>query len=242
MGKKAAALIAAAALSLGACSGPTPKPAPPKTAPSVAKKKPIKTISPYPKPTKSVYLTFDDGPGEFTPQVLKILKDKGVKATFFVIGRQIAPYEKFLKDAANAGMGVEVHTWDHINVYTALSARGINHQIAPTAAEIKRVTGNRPTCVRPPQGATGPRTKGIIKNLGYKQSLWEVDTEDWSLPGSKTIAQRALGNVTDGSIILMHDGGGNRSQTVKALPEIIHGLKKRGYNFKVLCAEGQRSE
>lgn len=236
-------------LLLGACSGEQikekPLPPPPSVEPAaIAALSKTSHLSPshpevkYPTPNKVIHLTFDDGPGEYTPQVLKILKEERVPATFFIIGRQVANYPNAIKEEKAQGMSMQVHTWDHIHTFPTLSLRGIDRQVNRTAQAIKKYSGITPSCVRPPEGATNPLVRRHLNKMGYGQILWDDDTEDWRRPGSKAILNTALSEARNGGIILMHDGGGNRSQDIAALPGIIHGLREKGYRFEPLCTTG----
>lgn len=235
-----------AVLLISSCSREdSPKPPPPPAptlnttaAKALGEKSPLQPSHPeakYPTPTKTIHLTFDDGPGKYTIPILEILEREHVPATFFIIGRQAPNYPEVMKRERELGMSMQVHTWDHINTFPTLSAKGLDRQVNRTAAVIKEYSGVQPSCVRPPEGATTGRVRRWMNGQGYGQILWDNDTEDWRRPGSKAIINTAISEARDGGIILMHDGGGNRSQDVQALPEIIHGLRERGYSFAPLC-------
>jgi peptidoglycan-N-acetylglucosamine deacetylase len=121
------------------------------------------------------------------------------------------------------------HTWSHPDV----SGGGAfaSGQITSTASAIQRATGFRPCLFRAPYGAVSPSLIGLAHGLGLTTIQWDVDPRDWSLPGSRAIYSRIVGAARNGSIVLMHDGGGPRSQTLAALPGIIHTLRARGYGF-----------
>lgn len=167
-----------------------------------------------------VYLTFDDGPGPYTPAILNILRATHSTATFFELGfRQ----DQFPAEAAQIraqGSSVGNHTYNHPNL-TKLTPGQIRWQVAH---------GPHGRCVRPPYGATNMSVQHILSQQGLRQVLWTVDTRDWSRPGITHIVATATGPLVQaGSIVLMHDGGGNRSQTVAALPQIITTLHHQGY-------------
>lgn len=173
----------------------------------------------------TVYLTFDDGPHPtYTPKVLALLKKYGVKAVFFEIGQNVARYPSVTRSLRSAGMKIGNHTWSHADL-TTLSTVSVTSQLNRTESAL----GYRPRCVRPPYGATNSRIASIIANRGQRQILWTVDPRDWSRPGTTTIVNRVLATVRDGSRILLHDGGGDRSQTVAALAILIPKLQARGY-------------
>lgn len=178
-----------------------------------------------------IALTFDDGPHPiYTLQVLHILQEYGVKATFFCIGRQVLPYASIVAQVSRAGNVIADHTWDHFDL-TRLSIAGMQWELNRTANAITLATGVRPVLFRPPYGFINATVKNVSTRLGLTPIMWNVDPNDWRLPGTDTIVQRVLANTGNGSVILMHDGGGNRSQTVQALPQIIAGLQARGFRF-----------
>jgi peptidoglycan/xylan/chitin deacetylase (PgdA/CDA1 family) len=182
-------------------------------------------------------LTFDDGPdATYTPQILAVLAAAGVPATFFTVGYEGAARPDLLRAEAAAGDSVEDHTWDHPDL-TRLSSPEVASELSSTADVIQQATGVRPSCFRPPYEATNSTVVSIAAGLGLTQTLWNVDPRDWSRPGVSSIVNNVLSNSNGrGVIILMHDGGGDRSQTVAALPQIIAGLRSRGYQFVRPCA------
>ncbi|NUO91896.1 MAG: polysaccharide deacetylase family protein [Dermatophilaceae bacterium] len=172
----------------------------------------------------TVYLTFDDGPNlTWTPKVLAILRKYGVKAVFFETGQGISYYPSVTRTLRSYGNLIGNHTWNHPNL-TLLSNASVSWQLN----RMESALGYRPRCVRPPGGATNSRIQAIIAARGQRHILWTVDPRDWSRPGSWTIVSRVLANVRDGSRILLHDGGGDRSQTVAALDLLIPRLRARG--------------
>ncbi|MEV2271572.1 polysaccharide deacetylase family protein [Nonomuraea africana] len=179
---------------------------------------------------KVVYLTFDDGPSAHTPRVLEILREHGVRATFFQLGANIRENRALTRKVFEQGHSVQNHTWSHPDV-RRLSWPAFRRQVLDTDAEIRRQTGYTPQCLRPPYGAVDKRARKRAAALGKQVRLWTVDPRDWGRPGSKAIAKRVLAHVRPGGIVLLHDGGGDRRQTVAALPKIIKTLKARGYSF-----------
>jgi len=169
-----------------------------------------------------VYLTFDDGPGPATPEVLALLAQHHVTATFFVTGANASTNPQLLAAIRAAGHAVGDHTWDHPQL-TTLSASGVIDQLTRTEAVIGKTR-----CVRPPYGDTSPTIAGIIARRGERQILWDVDPKDWSRPGADVIADRVMSQVQPGSIVLMHDAGGDRSQSVAALRIILDRLDAQG--------------
>lgn len=168
----------------------------------------------------TVYLTFDDGPSQYTSAILNILSANHSTATFFELGFRQAEYPAEAARIRAQGSSVGNHTYNHPNL-TKLTAGQIRWQIAH---------GPRSGCVRPPYGATNSTVRHIMGQQGLHQVLWTVDTRDWSQPGTKHIVEAATAStVRSGTIVLMHDGGGNRSQTVAALPQVIAALQQRGF-------------
>ena len=173
----------------------------------------------------TVYLTFDDGPSyTWTPAVLAVLRKYGVHAVFFEIGENITWYPSITRNLRYYGNLIGNHTWNHPNL-TTLSDYWVTWQLN----RMEQALGYRPRCVRPPSGATNYRIQTIIANRGQRHILWTVDPSDWARPGTWTIVNRVLYYVRDGSRILLHDGGGDRSQTVAALDLLIPRLRARGF-------------
>ena len=206
---------------------PPPSPAPP---PSPTTAAPVKVAL----PGKYVVLTFDDGPDiAYTPKILEILKQYDAKATFFEIGRNVTQHPELTKQIHAAGHSVGNHTWTHADL-RKLSAAAFQREITSTDQAIRAQTGSTPGCVRPPYGAVSATVRQRAKALGKDLVMWTVDSSDWTKPGTPAIVQRVLKQVHNGSVILMHDGGGNRTQTVAALPTILKALKAQGYGFRTL--------
>jgi peptidoglycan-N-acetylglucosamine deacetylase len=179
---------------------------------------------------KVVYITFDDGPSAFTPQVLKVLSQYGVHATFFEVGQNVAAHPSLTSQVYRRGNSVQNHTWSHPDL-RYLSAGQFSYQVTATDRQIRSHTGYRPCCLRPPYGAVNATVRARAATLGKKIALWTVDPRDWSRPGTAAIRARVLSQVRPGSVVLLHDGGGDRSQTVAALGGILKTLKARGYTF-----------
>ena len=169
-----------------------------------------------------VALTFDDGPSSFTPAVVRKLRRSRARGTFFVLGVHIAGRESTLRRAVAAGDELGDHSWDH----PPLPSR---RQLLRTRDALSRVTGTRPCLFRPPYGVIDHRLVRRAARLGMTTVRWDVDTADYAGLPPKAIAARVLGAVRPGSIVLMHDGGGLRARTVKALPRILRGLRRRRY-------------
>src|SRR4051794_27323468 len=173
----------------------------------------------------TVYLTFDDGPhATWTPKMLAVLRKYGIHAVFFEIGQNVAANPSVTRSVRSAGNLIGNHTWSHPDL-TTLSTTAVTSQLN----RMESALGFRPRCVRPPYGATNSRIATIIANRGQRQILWTVDPRDWSRPGTTTIVNRVLAGVRAGSRILMHDGGGDRSQSVAAADILIPKLRARGF-------------
>lgn len=177
-----------------------------------------------PRGRKRVALTFDDGPSLYTPDVLKVLGRKKVKATFFMLGQQVAGYPSYARRVLALGHEVANHSYDHDQLP---SSSNIRH----ATRTIQGVTGFRPCLFRPPYGAVNSTLKRAVRDDKMKTVNWDVDTSDWKLPGAGSIASTIVNRARPGSIVLMHDGGGPRGGTVDALSSAIGGLRAKGYEF-----------
>jgi peptidoglycan/xylan/chitin deacetylase (PgdA/CDA1 family) len=188
-----------------------------------------------------VALTFDDGPWPDTPSFLAVLEREHVHATFFQIGEQIGSYGQAVDNRMLAdGDMIGDHTWSHADVAGGGSLAA--SQIGLASSAIQRATGGfKPCLFRPPYGTYSSALVVQARAMGFTTILWDVDPADWSRPGTDAIYQRVVGAVRNGSIVIQHDGGGDRSETLAALPREIATLKARGFTF-VTVAEllGQR--
>jgi peptidoglycan/xylan/chitin deacetylase (PgdA/CDA1 family) len=179
---------------------------------------------------REIALTFDDGPSAFTPAVLRILAAKHVPATFFVVGYSVRTHRDALHAEERARMPIGDHTMTH-PFMDRLSPAAQSAQVGDLAAAIARCPQLRPRLFRPPYGAFNATTLRILRRERMLMVLWSIDPSDYARPGAGAIAARVLGNAHPGAIVLLHDGGGPRSETVAALPAIIDGLRKRGYRL-----------
>ncbi|MGW1346695.1 polysaccharide deacetylase family protein [Kribbella sp. NPDC002412] len=174
---------------------------------------------------KVLYLTFDDGPQkEWTPKVLQVLAKHRAKATFFVLGREAAAHPDLLALTRAAGHRIGNHTWDH-PMLTKLPAEKMRQEI---------LTGVKSKCFRPPFRDTNAHVEAVAASNHQRQVLWDVDTLDWSKPGTAKIERAILQGARPGAIILMHDGGGDRSETVAALDRALTQLTRQGYTYRAL--------
>ncbi len=176
---------------------------------------------------RAVAIGFDDGPAADTPRFLSMLERSHALATFFLIGRQLSSaYTPMLLRELRDGDVLGDHTFSHPNLTLSHDTRS---QLVRTLALIRGASGYTPCVFRPPYGAYDSAVVRSARALGMATVLWNVDPSDYARPGSKAIAQRVLAQVRPGSIIISHDGGGPREQTLAAYPAIIRALRARGY-------------
>jgi peptidoglycan/xylan/chitin deacetylase (PgdA/CDA1 family) len=185
-----------------------------------------------------LYLTFDDGPdGTYTPQILELLNRYGAKATFFVLGEQASFFPDLIRSEAKAGHHVASHGYAH-RAFDDLSRDQLYREIQRTEQLLREAAGDLFAWdgdvhfVRPPYGLTDEGMQEHIAGFGYVVVMWDVDSQDWQLPGADYIAWHVLSEVQPGDIVLMHDGGGERYQTVAALESILSELTALGYRFE----------
>lgn len=181
---------------------------------------------------KVIALTFDDGPGpKNTAQILEILKTNHIKATFFMIGEMVKYFPQVAKQVAADGHVIGNHTWHHwyrhMDLVTAAS------EIDRTAEIIYKTTGEKTTLFRPPGGFLNNGLAEYAENKKYAVMMWSEESGDAERhsPQVPMLVKNVLKYAKPGAIVLLHDGGGNRSKSVKALPEMIAGLKAQGYRF-----------
>ena len=185
---------------------------------------------------KAIALTIDDGPSPaYTPQILRLLAKYRVTASFSMIGVQVDQYPAMAREVAAAGHQIMNHTWQHLDL-PALRATAALAQIDRATEAIHRVTGRVPSCFRAPYGAWSRPVLQHCERAGMTPVDWSVDPRDWTRPGVSYIADNILRNARTGSIILEHDGGGDRSQTVAALRFVIPRLLDAGYHFRTVAA------
>jgi peptidoglycan/xylan/chitin deacetylase (PgdA/CDA1 family) len=184
------------------------------------------------RPTgKVVALTFDDGPWPtHTGQILKVLQEEGVDATFFMLGRQVDRNPGIARRAVDEGNEVGVHSYSH-RPFPDLTAKQVRSEVKRSRESVKRATGRSTLLLRPPYGSMNGRAWKAVRDTGAHVVMWDVDSRDWTKPGAKRIEKTVLRTVRPGSVILFHDGGGNRAQTVSAVRGVIRELKARGYQF-----------
>ena len=177
-----------------------------------------------------VALTFDDGPGPYTPEVLNVLEREHVPATFFVIGLELRYFGTSTEREIRDGFVIGDHTETH-PMMAQLSAHDQHEQLYEQAIRIESLGAERPRLFRPPYGSFDTTTFHLLHQMKMLMVLWSVDTDDYEQPGVEVIVHRALEGAKPGAIILMHDAGGDRAQTIAALPTIVHELRKRGFRL-----------
>jgi len=177
---------------------------------------------------KIIALTFDDGPHPaYTPQLLAILKQNDVHATFFVVGEQAEKYPDLIRAEVAAGHSVGDHTYDHVSL-VKIPLEYVYTEISSCSDVIKSITGKAPKLFRPPGGVYDEQVATAAEALGFKMVLWTDDPGDYSSPGAYKIEARTLDTVSNGGILLLHDG---IKETLQVLPQVIQRLKARGFTF-----------
>lgn len=182
---------------------------------------------------RAMVLTFDDGPDpRYTPDILAVLREYEVPAMFFVCGEMATVNRDLLREMAADGHEVGNHTWSHPLV-PKLPPSKIRDQLGRTSEVIERVLGRAPLWYRAPYGAWNSHSFEIGAELGMEPLGWTVDTLDWTEPGAATIVRRVMKGAAPGVIVLSHDAGGNRSQSVAALRRYLPELLDDGYRITV---------
>ena len=181
-----------------------------------------------------LYLSFDDGPStQWTPKILDILEKHNVKATFFIVGQDAKERPEVIHAIVDAGHIIAHHTWSHS------SLAGLNFDAFAEEVYLSNAASVRELapCIRLPYGEADSYTESHAAELGLDIIWWDVDPFDWSSPGQEYIESFVLDEVSPEDIILLHDGGGDRSQTLAALDTILTELKNQGYRFELLCVD-----
>jgi peptidoglycan/xylan/chitin deacetylase (PgdA/CDA1 family) len=186
-----------------------------------------------------VALTFDDGPGPPTVDVLRILREKNVKAMFCVISRQLKKDGLAVAiGAVGEGHHLCNHTVNHDAKLPGKSQKAVDDEIRGANEQIIERTGFTPTYYRAPAGKMGPKIEVAAKALGLQVLLWTIDTKDFQKPAPEAIIATVMANVKPGAVILLHDGGGDRSHTLAALPGLIDQLRAAGYEMVLPATVG----
>jgi peptidoglycan-N-acetylglucosamine deacetylase len=178
-----------------------------------------------------IALTVDDGPSPvYTPQILRLLERYKIIASFSMIGVNVDNYPGVAREVAAAGHMIVNHTWTHRNL-RFLSSAGVRDQMDYATEAIHRATGRLPHMFRAPYGVWSPTVLQWCERTRMAPLAWSVDPRDWSRPSTSAIIRDIMRNTRSGSIILEHDGGGNRSQTVAALRVVLPRLVAAGFRF-----------
>ncbi|WP_181803523.1 bifunctional polysaccharide deacetylase/glycosyltransferase family 2 protein [Streptomyces shenzhenensis] len=189
-------------------------------------------------PSKTIALTFDDGPNPtYTPQVLKILEQYDVPGTFFLVGSMVSRYPSIVKTMVQQGNEVGIHTFTHVDLSYQSDAR-INREMEQTQLALAGAAGITTTLFRAPYSSETDAIDNYswpvykrLGNEGYTSVFVDTDSDDWKRPGVSKIVKWATPSGTKGAAVLFHDAGGERSQTIKALPQYIEKMKAKGYTF-----------
>ena len=183
-----------------------------------------------PPDQKVIALTFDDGPWpKSTAQVLDILKKNNIPGTFFVVGQNVKNYPDLTRRIVAEGHSIANHTWHHW--YHHMNAQAAAYEVANTTDIIFKTTGVKSGLFRPPGGIMTNGVVSYARNNKYAIIMWSSDSIDYSRPAVPRLINNIFKSAKPGGIVLMHDGGGDRTHTVQALPEIISRFRKQGYKF-----------
>lgn len=198
-------------------------------------------ITKVPSPGRAVALTFDDGPNpDATPAILDALKARGVKATFFILGRHAEQWPDLVRRVADEGHGVANHGYFHRKLHFKSPAY-VRRDLELGTQAIERAANVHPRLFRAPHGFRSPWVTAIARSLGQRTVGWSLGVWDSDRPGAEVIAQRTIDGAKPGSILLLHDGDGydsrgDRMQTARAVPLIVDSLLASGYRFDLLDA------
>lgn len=180
---------------------------------------------------KRIALTFDDGPHpRLTPRILEILKRYKIRATFFMIGKNVRDYPETAKLVAEEGHEIGNHTNSHIRLYGLGKGRD-ERELEECSLQIQKVCRQTPAFFRPPEGAVDSAVLSAAADQGYRVVLWSIDTRDWEVKNAGAIVDRVLSSVKPGDIILLHDFISYNSKTPEALERLIPKLLARGYQI-----------
>ena len=209
---------------------PTSQPAtPPTSQPAAAPPPPTVGIRCGSPERRAIALTFDDGPTtRFTPRVLAVLRQHRVPATFFVLGRLAHRYPQIIRTIFEQGHLVANHSWDHPRHGTREAWR---RQVLRTEAAIHAAGGTPARYFRPPHGLVTPRLRSVCQELGYTIVLYTLLATDWQQPNAAALARLVRSRVASGGIVVLHDAGGDRTQTLEALPAIVRTLRELGFEL-----------
>ena len=178
---------------------------------------------------KVLAMTFDDGPHpSLTPKLLDLLKERNIKCTFFLIGKQVKMYPDIVRRMIAEGHEIGNHTWTHCSL-TSRSDEQIRKELQQSADAVKEVAGVSPQLIRPPYGAINQRIKDMMfTDFGYSTIMWSVDPQDWRRPGVAAVTSRLVNGAHPGAIMLAHD---IHPPTLTAMPAMFDQLIAKGYQF-----------
>lgn len=183
----------------------------------------------------TVALTFDDGPTvEYTPQILAILKKYQIKATFFMVGMNAKAHPEIVKMVLADGHAIDSHSMTH-PMLTKLNNKQLMKEVTEPQTVIYDIIKQKPHCLRYPFGASNEHVRSVIRQNGIVPVPMGWNSFDYDRPGVEKIVSNVLNNVHSGQVFLLHDGYAKREQTVAALPQIIEGIKKKGFGFSTIC-------
>ena len=215
-------LTAADERSSAATAAPTPAPsAPPTPAPAPATGRRVDPEK------KMIALTFDDGPGAGTQRILSALDAVDGRATFCMVGNRVGQYAQTARRVAEQGSEIATHTWDHPNL-TKLSAAQVQRELERSMDAIERVTGVRPTVLRPPYGSVNATVRAACRELGLVIANWNIDPEDWRVRDARQVYRHIMDNARDGAIVVCHD---LYPETAAAMESAVQELSERGYQL-----------
>lgn len=198
---------------------------------------PVGSAASSSNPQKIVALTFDDGPSsQYTPQILDVLKENNVHATFFVIGRNVIKHPELVKREVQEGHAIGNHTWSHPMLAPIESKKQLSKEISKTDSAIYMAAGVHTTLFRPPHGWCPPWMAKSIESMGYDLINWSIDPKDWKHPKAHILIKRVENSRGKNAIVLLHDGlelknDPGQENTVMALQEIVADFKAKGYEF-----------
>ncbi|WP_223589053.1 polysaccharide deacetylase family protein [Neobacillus bataviensis] len=189
-------------------------------------------INEVPASQKVIAITFDDGPNPiYTPQVLEIFSEAGGKATFFMIGEQMSKYPELVKKVAEQGHEIGNHTYSHLRL-SQLTQEECSEEIERNESLVEELAGRKPVVFRPPYFDYNHVTLSVLEQKGYPMiGALNLEAHDWEQPGVDHILAVSRDCVSNGSILLFHDGYGDRSQSIKAVRILVSELSSQGYQF-----------
>lgn len=195
-------------------------------------------------PDKKVYLTFDDGPDPvWSPQVLAVLRKYQAHATFYMIGRNAASFEDTIIQIANDGNTLANHTFNHLDL-TKLSFQDFSLEVGDTEESIRYALRDHPElkgqitkCLRPPYGKSNETVYSYAMGMGYSISMWNLDTRDWAGTDPEDILAVFIDKLQPNRVILFHDGGEDRQNTIESLDLVLHELIMQGYQILPYCTQ-----